>query len=208
MSDYARIRTIVEVSEASDRSRPYIKEEMADTLTPDEARWQKLQVDITTAQTITVSNFGTITAVVLENLDTSNAVELEWYTQRGTQVAGDLAIANDNPDTITDSLTGSTFITNGGEVGGYVRIASAEDAANDGAHLIQAITTDLITCGTGETLTANAQDTTATLSFERRNKQRVGAGRMLVIDNIVPSGNLSVLAITAAVNVRLLVLGT
>lgn len=104
-----------------------------------------------------------------ENLTITEAVP---YT------ADDLAFADADPDTIVRA-TGN-FATDGYAVGMKLTIANAEDAANDGTYTIAAVATDTITLATGDSLTANASDTTATLSAAQILAPAVAADGVMV----------------------------
>lgn len=211
MSDYAKLNLAVRYSENSDYSNPEFPPFLdAYELTPDEYVSQKLDIG-TSEVTYDLGQFTTITGIIIQNLDSTNFLEAEYFSIRGSQAADDLAFANANPDTIADNNTSGTFITNGAESGGYVRVASSENSGeNDGAFLIsQAVDGDNLTLAPAEALTANTNDTAATLSFERKNKEKIPAGGFLVTTgNIQPAGDLKLLADTASVNIKLIIFGT
>ncbi len=74
---------------------------------------------------------------------------------------GSLAIA-----ATTITRVGGSFITEGYKVGGSVTIRSAEDAGNNGTHVLTAVSALVLTT-TG--LTVNAADTTAILAVDNRS---------------------------------------
>lgn len=82
------------------------------------------------------------------------------------QAQTDLAIT-----ATTITRVGGSFITEGYKVGGQVTIRDAEDAGNDGTHLLTAVTATVLTT-TG--LTVNAADTTAILAVDNSNKFKIG----------------------------------
>lgn len=205
MADYVKLALSMRASELSDYVRPYLDPtQMVTELTPDEVMWQLVEA-LTTGTTLSLANYTTMSTVVLQNRDTTNYVEAEWYYSRGSQAAtaGGWNFADADPDTITDNDAGGTLVTNGAEVGGYVNVASSENSGeNDGTYLIQALTTDVLTLGTGEALTANAADTTAALTFVRRNKDRIAPSSFLVLGPVFPNLNILLTANTATCAVR------
>jgi hypothetical protein len=211
MADYVKLSLGLRASEMSDYVRPYLDPtQMVSELTPDENLWTLVDA-LTTGTTLSLANFTTLSVVVLQNTDTTNYVEAEWYYSRGSQAApaAGWAFANDNPDTITDGDAGGTLVTNGAEVGGYVNVSASENSGeNDGTYLVQAATTDVLTLGTGEALTANAADTTALLTLVRRNKDRIAPSSFLVLGPVFPDLNIVLTADTAACSVRAFGCGT
>jgi len=74
MSDYLRIRTLVEISEHSDYHRAQ-QAALEFTATPDE--WESQKVDAAVAgTTVELGNYTTVTAIVVENTDGTNFVEV------------------------------------------------------------------------------------------------------------------------------------
>jgi len=71
----------------------------------------------------------------------------------------------------TITRVGGSFITEGYVVGGQVTIRNAEDAANNGTHLLTAVSALVLTT-TG--LTVNADDSTAILAVDNSNVFRLG----------------------------------
>ena len=83
----------------------------------------------------------------------------------GTALANDytsLAFADANPDTIT--RTGGTgFVTDGVVAGDFIRIESANTAANNGVYEVALVTETVITLTGDAALTADPTDATATI---------------------------------------------
>src|SRR5512146_2183450 len=183
MSDYARLRLLLEVAENASYYNGE-QHQLEATLTPDEWTVKQVWDAPTGGATVSLTNLDSCTGFVLENKSATYPVLVEWWTQTGTQANGGAAgfvIADANPDTIVDGNALGTFVTNGAVAGGYVRCASSEDAGNDGTHLLQAAAANTLTCAASVALVANAQDTTMTLSFERKNQARISAGGCIAI---------------------------
>lgn len=99
---------------------------------------------------------------------------LQYKKEEATDVAADatsgLVFSSASPDTI-QRRDGGNFSTDGYVVGGVIRVGNAEDAGNIGSYVISGISTttttnDTVSLFQNTTLTANAADTTATLSGE------------------------------------------
>jgi hypothetical protein len=83
MTDYARLRMIVETSEHSDYHQP-LRQEMVYEPTP--AEWQVMKLDVVVGgTTVELGNYTTVTVCVVENVDTTNFVEIT-HTYDGTSV--------------------------------------------------------------------------------------------------------------------------
>ena len=82
---------------------------------------------------------------------------------------GSLIFADADPDTIADNGGSWADFTLTFSAGDSVRVASAEDSANDGVYEIAIVTADLITLTDNVVLVANADDTTATLALVAPN---------------------------------------
>ncbi|MHA1287969.1 MAG: hypothetical protein ACTSPB_11260 [Candidatus Thorarchaeota archaeon] len=88
----------------------------------------------------------------------------------GADATSGLVMSSASPDTI-QRRDGGNFATDGYVVGGVIRVGNAEDAGNIGSYVISGISTttetnDTVSLFQNTTLTANAADTTATLSGE------------------------------------------
>ncbi len=84
MASYARVRTILEHSEASDYSNPTLIEEFTSTATPT----KKLAIEISAATggtTVETGTFTTISHCVIENEDATNFVEVEFDYDSATR---------------------------------------------------------------------------------------------------------------------------
>lgn len=216
MADYVRIKTIIEASEASDYSNPYVKETMSYELTPDETKWEKIQINTGTAQTYDLSNFSTITSVIIHNTDATNFVTASWYRTLGSQAPGATGFGfvdgGGSADTITDLNAGSeALVTNGAASGLYVWPDDPEQTATKKTYGINSATEGTITCTSELALTAaeaNAEDTAATLYFLDRARVQIAAGRILVIDSCTPQIGLQLAADTASVTLKILAVGT
>lgn len=211
MSDYARLRLLLEVAENASYYNGE-QQQVEVTLTPDEWTVAQVYEAVTGGTTISLSNLDSCTGFVIENKNATYPVLVQWYTQLGTQAnpgGAGYVTADANPDTIVDGAAGGTFVTNGAEAGGYVRCLTSEDAANDGAHLIQTAAINTLTLGAGEALVANAQDTTMTLSFEKKNKARVAASGVLAItDRVVTAGGLVLTGVGGTAKCKISYFGT
>ena len=102
MSDYARLRINVEVSEQSDYGRPYVNTSLACALTPDEVFDVKVDCDTGGGTTFTTSMLSSISLVLVENLDTTNYVELTFRSvangatnNKVRLAAGDVCVLRD-----------------------------------------------------------------------------------------------------------------
>ena len=113
--------------------------------------------------------------------DGSSVVESAIISQRSNtqfRVAGgggtpvsdytDLAFADANPDTITRN-GGTVFSASGFVVGATVRVASAENAANDGVYLIVTASDTVLTLEANVALVVNTDDEAATLALVEPN---------------------------------------
>lgn len=218
MADNAKIGVDIRVSGNSDFTDPeYANKSPYYDLSPDEYIRRKIEVS-TTAYTIDLGAFATVTGFAVKNLDATNYVEVEWYHQRGTTASVDLDYADANPDTIAEGGTAAlTFVTDGAEVGGYVDVSLAADAANQAIHGPVAIAAEeLITFGTNVALTAKTNDTSAcTLSWLRKNKERCDAGAsslggwLVVCNNkIFPGGDIVLKTGTSTVTAEIIIFGT
>jgi len=212
MSDYGKLQVRMRYSRNSDMTEPDADtRQIAEDSTPSQFSHRFIEAT-TTALTLDLSMFSSIERILMWNRSSTSGehVMATWFEQHGSQAAGDFDLGDDNPDTILDNGGNTTFITNEAVDGGYVRIASAEDAANDGAYLIsQVVDGDNLTLAPGASLTNNVQDTTATLSFEAKNKARVPTqGVVIVGGSVVPAGDLVIEADSGTPSVEILILGT
>ena len=203
---YVKLTAQAIQSAYSDYSRATQMVDATATATPDEAMVFTIEAE-TTGTTLDLSMFTTITQCIVVNEDATNYLEVEWYYLRGTRAAANLAFADSGTDdTITSAA--ADLVSSGGEAGGYVRVGSAEDAANDGTYLIQTISTTVATLASSASLTTNADDDTAILYFERRNKDRVAASKFLVLGPMAAAEDLTLTANTATTAVTVYVWGT
>ncbi len=209
MSDFCKLILKALYSENSDYSDPAVDlGALKLALTPAVYLHQVIPVG-TTAETLDLSAFTTITAMVLYNKSATAAevVDATWFHQKGSRAAGNLAAVDGNPDTFTSAA--NDFLTSGASTGGWVRVASAEDTANDGTYLIQLAAAGTITLYSTAALTANLDDDTAVLYFERKNIQGIPAGGLLVVtDNVVPAGDLVLLSESGTPELEILVIGS
>ena len=115
MTDYARLRLSLEVSDASDYSRPRISG-FEVTAVPDEYRvGEVIEVATTPGQTYTLSHLASLTDLIIKNLDTTNYVTVTWRSVANTAgspssvdnicrlAAGKMMILNDV--TVANNLT-------------------------------------------------------------------------------------------------------
>jgi len=212
MTDYAKVRVSLVYSASSDYSDPKIDTLLADlALTPDEIRYAHLDLS-TTAQTLDLGHYGSITAIIIKNLSATAAeiARAAWYTILGEQAAGSYSFANANPDTIADDNTNGTFVTNLAKKGRIVRVTHTDAVTtNDGTYLIDIAAVDLLTLSATDALSTNSADLTAQLSFESFNEEQIPAGGFLVITgDIQPAGDLVLDCESGTPEVEVYILGT
>lgn len=92
MSDYARVRVAVEYSLNSDYSRPLIDKSYTKELTPDEGYWRRLEVSNGAATTLVISEFATVTSLVIYNSHATDYVTV-GYTSSGAATACSFQVA-------------------------------------------------------------------------------------------------------------------
>lgn len=203
MSRYFRVRSLFESSSTAGLTNTQ-QQSHEKTVTSDEGVTALATDAETGGTTVQLSHLNSCSWLMVEHAGTSGTVQVEWYSQTGTRAAGNLVITAGPPGVINDVAAG--MISSGAAVASYVRCAASEDAANDGKHLLQAATTTDVT--TPDTLTANADDDTMTLSFERKNKVVLAAGGVLLInDTIVASENVTLTG-SATIACRVSYIGT
>lgn len=216
MTVYARSRTLLEVDPYSTYVNPQ-NHHLSLSSTPGKKLVDHLISAATAGTTFDLSPYTTITGLIIENESTTNYVLAEFYVQVGSRAAGNLAFTKGAPDKIEDQddgdFTGSAMYASAGM---YVRIANSEDGGvTDALHLIQSVqdkdaTYDEITLASDNGLAAtNADDDTATLSFESRVKLKIPAAQHVVyFGNVVVASDLVLRANTAACDIALSILGT
>lgn len=104
MSDYAKFSVNFVYSAQSDYGRPSNKREVDLELTPDEMMHRRLDVANTGTNLWTVavpSQFATITGVLIRNLDTAIAMQVDW-TSSTAATACAVSIAAGGWNFITD----------------------------------------------------------------------------------------------------------
>lgn len=174
-----------------------------------EAGAMPFQAPITTAATLNTSHLATGSFLALYNEDTTNYATVTYYVSmsRGTFSDTVTWAQAASGDTITDDSAAGTYIsTYRAAAGDYVRISDAATSGNDGTHLIRGAAADVITLADESTVTADAADA-VTMSFESRNKLDIEPGEFCVLSGFVPAQNISLIADTAAVTLRVLTVG-
>jgi hypothetical protein len=185
-------------------------------LTPDEC-WRYHVELSTSATTIDLAPFASITAILIVNRSTTAAetVLAQWYHQQGSQTtetgtSGITFAQAATGDTVVDEDGNTTFVTNGAVVGDWLRVTSS--ASNDGAYALRTVTDgDNLALVVESTVTAETDTTVGiVLSFEHRNKQGITAsnGQLLITDNIVPAGDLVLTADSGTPEVDVYVVGS
>ena len=214
MADYAKLDIVTTYSKNSDYSENRIPTDFLKqiTFTPDNYDYREIDVT-TTAYTVDLAQFNTITAIIVQNTTATNYLNLTYMCQiasLGALTNVDLA-ANDTPETIT--CASATFTTNPAAADGcWVRLAAAEDSGNNGLYLVDKVTSaTVLTLGTAAVLTTdNTDDDTVTISLEQKNRVRLSGtdGILVLKGDVVPAGDLILQAVTGTCEVRLLILGT
>lgn len=213
MSDYARFSLNVDVSERDDYAKPYIDYTFLDSLTPDETLFQKVEAD-TTGTTVSISQFATVTSLIVENLDSANSVEVSWRENIGSQTSTNWAFADVAAgDTIDDNDALGTMVTNGAKVGRWARITGTTGGGgNDVTSIIQAVNAngnDITLGGTNSGNIGSQDPEEGTIYFDEDNAVLVPFGRFVVIPStILTTTNLTLTAKTAAVTCRVVMTGT
>jgi hypothetical protein len=211
MPDYSKL-TLTGVYSASSTYTPakLLFEPDSFTLTPDEYVSMQIEAD-TGGTTISLSHFSSITAVVIKNTDSSDTVRAVWYNARGSASYNNLLTFADaaTGDTITEDGGGTDFTASSIDVvkGGYVRITGATDAANNSTFLVSSTTATAVTVAPSETLTARDDTATVTIYSQEKNSQKISAGGLLVISDIVPEEGLSLTA-SSACECEIFIVGT
>jgi len=211
MADYAKLEVKGVYSKVSDYSSPKTKfKPAAYALRPDEYIHMELEVD-TGGTTVSLSNFSSITSIVIKNTHSSNTVRAVWHNARGSaSYANFLTFADAaTGDTITEDGGGTDFTNAAVDVvkGGYVRITGATDDANNSTFLVSSTTATAITVAPSETLTARDDGATITIYSQEKNSQLIAGGGVFVIPNAVPAEGL-ILTSSAAAECEIFILGT
>ena len=211
MTDYSKLTLTGVYSESSTYTpAKLLFEPEAFTLTPDEYVSMQIEAD-TGGTTVALSHFSSITAVVIKNTHASNTVRAVWYNARGSASYNNLLTFADasTGDTITEDGGGTDFTASSVDVvkGGYVRITGATDAANNSTFLVSSTTATAITVAPSETLTARDDTANVTIYSQEKNSQKIAAGGLLVISDIVPEEGLSLTA-SSACECEILIVGT
>lgn len=209
MTDYARIRLSLEVSAASDYSRPKTHGIEIDE-TPDEHRVDDLYEVGTTVQTYGLSHLASNTLLLIENTDTSNTVLATVRIQKASKTfsANKLGFTASAPCTVTDD--DSTFISSlYFAAGDLAVISSATEVANSGTFLVQAAAAGTLTLAETAALSLDADDAgTPTIASRRDITIPIGPGQTAVLGSVVVGSDLTLQAITTACVVEISYLGT
>lgn len=215
MSLYARILPLVTVSTASDYSNPDVdmRTDAAYETTFDE--YIKYTVEATTtAATVDLSLFSTISFLRLKNKSTTASLyaTLTSLLASKTFGASELSFANGNPDTLTRSDSGGSWVTDGVIKGAFVRVSGGSNS-QAGRYLCwdgTGSTNTVLTLATNEALPGSfgADAGTPTVQVELDNIFYVPPGGVVDISaNIRPASGL-ILRGTATLDVGVFVGGT
>ena len=216
----ARIRTTVEISEQTDYYNPRVKEAFEETSSPDEVQTLEIQADVAG----TVVELGTfdlasgvdgVADLIVYNEDPTNFALGFCYIQHGT------VQTYTNVLDFADAATGDTITRGGAEgtafnntafdldTGQYVRVTGADTAANNGIFLVASRTEFAITMATSVALTAETDAGGAvTLQSLGICYFRIDPGTCIKLQRVHGAGDLTLRGNTAAVNCRVVVLGT
>jgi adhesin HecA-like repeat protein len=213
---YARTRTTFEGSLATDYSKPFVDDGYESTFASDDGISCIPVKASTTGTTLDLATWSTISQIMIRNTDTTNFILAEFYAQVGTYAAGDLTLTKAAPDTILDNNGGDMSTTpEYGSAGMYARVANGTNSDNDGLFLIQSLsdsgaTNDLITLAQDNTFDdTEANDATATISFESRTKLKIPATKLVNYEgNVVAASDLVLRADTSAVDCYVYIVGT
>lgn len=205
MTDYAKFMARARYSSNSDYSSPSIDTGSAEVaLTPTETMYRQV-VASTTAATMDLGDFSSITAILVRNLSSTTA-EIAWVTVHQSLTSpgalNNVVFANANPDTI--ALAGQSWVTTyKAAAGQYVRVSSA---TNPGTYLIQTAANALLTLGADETLSVATES--ATLWFQNKNKFAIQAGGCAMVTGaIVPDNDLVYQSASGVPELEILVVG-
>ena len=209
MTDYARLQLALEVSAASDYSRPKTYSILVDE-TPDESRVGDIYEVGTTAQTYVLSHLASNTLLLIANKSATNTVLATVRIQKATKTfaANALGFTAAAPCTITDD--DSTFLSAlYFAAGDLAVVTNAAEAANSGTFLVQAAVAGTLTLAETVALTLDANDTgTPTIVSRRDITIPIGAGQVVVVGAVTVGSDLTLQAITAACTVEISYLGT
>jgi hypothetical protein len=213
MTYYARLRALIELSEAStyDRSNDYPAEY---TFSPTKLQPPLVVAAATTGETVDLTHFTSVTGMLLRNLSTTAAetIRVDWYEEVGSQAVGatGYTFANANPDTIADADAAGTFVTNGARAGDWVVVTASTTAARDGTYLIQTAAVDLLTVGANHDFAAViGTDATSALSFQSFNSNVLPAsgGFIMAVGSIQTAAGLALTSASGTPNCEITLLG-
>lgn len=205
---YVRNRLQLAGSLASDYSRPFTQETWEVThSTLNETEYQVVEAPASGgALTKTLSQYGTISFMGLYNEDTTNFLEVTFYSPRGSLTDTVTYAQAATGDTITDDSSGALYTASGAtsyaRAGGYVYVTDAATAGNAGPWAIRSATSNVITIVNESTLTADAADA-VTLNFLSWHIVRIAPGEFWYCGAVFPTTNMTLLADTAAVLCRI-----
>ena len=223
MTDYAKIALNAVLSENSDYSDPRMKLETTQTLTPTAFSSQKISANTsgTTLIDYSPTPFSTISAVVIQNLDATNFVTVQYFAL--PSVAADITnpgstgftfTASDN--SITDNTSGSKFAN--AAAGFYIHNNNASNSSNRSTTMLITEKVSAHKVKVATSLTDSSNDTAVSFTLNIFNQQRISAGGIAVIpgnllhDTVSVGANgfteMSIVANTAAVNCNVMIFGT
>jgi len=221
MTNYSKFTLRTRLSDYPDFRQPTEDSAEADeTGTPGEFLVYKGELVAATWLSVDMSSFTTATGLLVVNKSTTDGedVTVRWWFKAGSRAAGNLTIANSNPDTFTDSDGGNlTTAPEFAAAGGWARITSSEGGgANDQAWPIQEINDDGATKDRFVTVnsplysaTANLDDDTALIDFEQFNEQGIPPGEYLYVgDDLSVAGDVQLYIAAGTPRVEVYVVGS
>jgi hypothetical protein len=207
MTDYARIVTIAELSEAADYSQPFDRIAQTVAATPAKMLRQR-HAATTTGITIELGGFTSLTSLLVLNRSTTlGMIAKHTYTKASmTAGLGDINFNNSNPDTI-QSLS-QNFTTLGFVVGGYARVSGSANPANSGTWLIQQISAGFLTLLDSAALIAATPDGGApTIACDVVNWTYIAPSSSQQIFSVRPNDDLVLYSASSTVNAEVWALG-
>jgi len=223
MADYAKIILNTLLSESSDYSDPRMQLRTSQSLTPSAFSSQKITA-LTSGSTlldVSPTPFSSIDAVIVQNLDTTNFVTINYFALP----SGTTAISNPggsgftfsaSAKTITDNTSGSKFANVA--AGHYLHCNNASNSGNRHNVLVtEKVSAHQVKVGNG-TPTDSSNDTSATFTINNYNQQRVSAGGIavipgnLLVDTVSVGSNsfteMSILADTSSCSCNVIIFGS
>lgn len=205
---YARLRSVLELSYASDYSNPKTVE-FEDTLTPDEYRLKDLMEITTTVQSYTLSHLGTLTSLLLKNTGTTVVLATVRISKTSkTFTVNKIGFTAVAPCTITDD--DSTFVSSLALADGdQVVITGASEAANNGTFFVQSVGAGTLTMAESVAFTLDADDAgTPTVASQRVITVPVAGGQTVILNAVDASYGLTLRTVSGTNEVEISFTGT